>query len=335
MAKDDSKGLYLQGQNDNGFIEADDNVVQTFQLESSNLRGRVVRLGSVLDDIIKAHDYPDVVSHLTAETITLSALLSSMLKYEGIFTLQAQGDGPVGMLVADMTSAGIIRGCAHYNEEKLPKMLELIEGLGGPASSENYFAHCLGKGHLAFTVDQEGSDGRYQGIVDLKGAALIDCVQHYFTQSEQIGTDIKMAVGQVRGKWRAGAIMLQRMPEADKGPKSNTIEDDWRRAMVLLGTATDKEFLDPDMHSNELLTRLFHEEGVRVFAPQDIQKGCRCSREKVENVLRMMPADDMEFMKVNGEITMTCEFCSRDFVFDGAEIKRTIAGKESGSNKQE
>lgn len=329
MAQDGRGGIYLQGNNDNGIFEADDNVIQTFRLEASNLRGRVVRLGSVLDDILTAHDYPETVTHMVAETITLTALLSSMLKYEGIFTLQAQGDGPVGMVVADMTSGGVIRGCAHFDAERVQHGTEQLAALKDTESAQNHYAQLLGKGHMAFTVDHEGGEGRYQGVVELKGASLIDCVQHYFTQSEQIGTGIKMAVGQRDGKWRAGAIMLQHMPDADKGIKSNTDEDDWRRAMVLLDTCKDDEFLDPDLHSSELLTRLFHEEGVRVYAPQAVEKGCRCSREKVEKILRMMPADDMEFMTVDGEITMTCEFCSQDYVFDGAAIKRTIAAKET------
>src|SRR5690606_8243732 len=121
-------------------------------------------------------------------------------------------------------------------------------------------------------------------------------------------------------------------PEAGRG---NVNEDDWRRAMILLETCTDDEFLDPGLHSNDLLTRLFHEEGVRVFTPQDVHKGCRCSRNKVESMLRMMPEDDIEYMTVDGEISMPCEFCSRNFVFDAAAIRRTIGGKERDSIQEE
>ena len=161
-----------------------DNFIQSFQLENSPVRGRIVRLGAVLDEILDAHDYPEPVAHLTAESITLCALLSAMLKYEGIFTLQAQGDGPVKMVVSDVTSQGIIRGCASYKED-----LNVSKG----AFPIGY----LGKGHLAFTVDQGKYADRYQGIVELKGKTLTKCVQHYFVQSEQIGTAIKMYIGQV------------------------------------------------------------------------------------------------------------------------------------------
>lgn len=316
------------------FSEADDDVVQTFQLESSNLRGRIVRLGGVLNDILEPHAYPETVAHMVAETITLSALLSSMLKYEGIFTLQAQGDGPVSMVVSDMTSAGQLRGCANFDPERVEHGTEQLKGLSHTESAQNQLAQLLGKGHMAFTVDQGNAAERYQGIVDLKGASLIDCVQHYFNQSEQIGTGIKMAVGRRGDKWRAGAIMLQHMPEEEKNYAARTShvrEDDWRRAMILLDSCTEDEFLSPDLHSNILLTRIFHEEGIRVYTPRRLVKGCRCSQEKIERILAMMPEDDIDYMRVDGEIRIRCEFCGSDFVFDAAAIERKLKASRTES----
>lgn len=301
------------------FEIADDNVVQTFQLETSGLRGRVARLGSVLDDILKAHEYPYPVEHLVAETIILTALLSSMLKYEGIFTLQAKGDGPVSMLVADITSEGKIRGCASYDPKRVEIAREQIAALKTPESSENHLAQYLGKGYIAFTVDQGTEMDRYQGIVELKGASLVDCVQHYFNQSEQIKTGIKMAAGIRDGVWRAGGLMIQKMPEervSSMDSPGNLDEDDWRRAMILMGSCTEDEFLDAKLHSNTLLFRLFHEEGVRVYTPLRVEKGCRCSEEKVEMLLKMMSEEDVEYLSDDGEVSMRCEFCSRNFVFD-------------------
>lgn len=298
---------------------ADDNVIQTFQLESSSLRGRVVRLGSVLDEILGAHDYPDTVAHLVAETVTLALLLSSMLKYEGIFTLQTKGDGPVGMLVADVTSGGDVRGCASFDPERLDHAAEQLAALEATESAQNHLAQYLGKGYIAFTVDQAGMKERYQGIVDLHGSSLIDCVQHYFNQSEQISTGIKMAAGLRDGRWRAGGIMLQKLPEDDGYSEhiiSNTREDDWRRAMILMGSCTDDEFLDAGLHSNTLLMRLFHEEGVRVFRPVSVRKNCRCSDEKVQNIMRMMEDDDLSYLAQDGRIVMRCEFCSREYGYD-------------------
>ncbi|MCB1650434.1 MAG: Hsp33 family molecular chaperone HslO [Alphaproteobacteria bacterium] len=302
----------------------DDNLIQTFQLDQTMLRGRCVRLGSVLDDILGAHDYPAPVAHLVAETVTLALLLSSMLKYEGIFTLQTKGDGPVSMLVADITSGGDVRGCANFDEERLAHAREQLLALKVEEKSQNHLAQYLGKGYIAFTVDQGEEMERYQGIVELRGASLTDCVQHYFNQSEQIATGIKMAVGKREEKWRAGGIMLQKMPE-DGGMQagvSNLNEDDWRRSMILMDSATENELLDPNLHSHILLTRLFHEEGVRVFEPAYVQKNCRCSEEKVESVLMMLPDDDLDYINKDGKIAMRCEFCSRDFTFDFKEIQK-------------
>ena len=147
------------------FKVADDNVVQPFQLDVSSLRGRSVRLGSVLNDVLEPHDYPNPVAHLVAETMTLALLLSSMLKYDGIFTLQAKGDGPVGLLVADVTSDGDLRGCANFDAERLEHAREQLSALKTPEGSRNHLAQYLGKGYIAFTVDQGDKAERYQGIV--------------------------------------------------------------------------------------------------------------------------------------------------------------------------
>lgn len=299
-----------------------DNYVQTFQLEASNLRGRVVCLGGVLDEILDAHNYPLPVSHLVAETITLCASLSSMLKYEGIFTLQAQGDGPLSMLVSDLTSEGIVRGCASFDAERFETAREQLAALKTQESSQNHLAQYLGKGYIAFTVDQGQHTDRYQGIVELKGSSMVDCVQHYFNQSEQIGTGIKMAVGQRDNHWRASAIMLQHMPEQQANSaagQANMDEDDWRRAMILLDSCTEDEFLSPDLDSDELLFRLFHEEGVRVYDRQPIKHGCRCDAQRVENILRAMSDEEIKQMSKDGMIEMTCEFCSRQYQFTEKE----------------
>lgn len=300
--------------NDNmdGFGEADDNVIQPFQLENTQLRGRVVRLGSVLDDILGPHDYPEPVAHLVAETVTLAALLSSMLKYEGIFTLQTKGDGPVGMVVADMTSKGEVRGCASFDKARVAKYGDEIDLL----------PIFLGKGYIAFTVDQMGKTDRYQGIVELKGKSLVECVQHYFSQSEQIGTGIKVAVGREDGKWRAGGLMLQMMPESAQGESTLARKEDWNRTMTLLETMKNVEILDPELHSRELLMRLFHEEGVRVYKTITVTKGCRCDAKKIEKVMESLTDDDIDYLAESGTIKMHCEFCSKDFTLDPDKVKK-------------
>lgn len=299
-------------------------MIRPFQLETSNLRGRIVRFNSVLDEILTAHKYPPIVNQLLAETITLCSMLSSMLKFDGIFTLQTQGDGPISMLVADVTSAGEIRGCASFDPERVEianKQLAAFSRKKVGEGSDNHLAQLLGKGHIAFTVDHGLKTERYQGIVELKGKSLVECVQHYFTQSEQINTGIMMAVGEREGKWRSAGLMLQHMPddggdnEREKGvlDASNLNEDDWRRAMILMQSCTEDELLSPDLNAHDILIRLFHEEGIRVYDPLTVRHQCRCSQERVENVLKMMPEEDQKELVEDGVVTMSCEFCSTDY----------------------
>lgn len=307
-------------QNGNGEQEAiikfpmpDDSHVLTFDLERANLRGRIVRLGRVLDTILEPHDFPEVIEKILAETVTLSILLSSMLKYEGIFILQAQGDGAVVRLISDVTSAGDVRGTAGYDKDKLAALLKK-----NPAPN---LSDVLGQGYLAFTVDQGEFTERYQGIVELK-ATLLDSIHHYFDQSEQIGTAIKLVVAKGEdGKWRAGAIMLQHTPDHSNIPQDiKPIAENWNRAQILLETCTDEELLDVKLHDDTILFRLFHEEGVRVYKPHAVTKGCRCTPEKLKNVLSLLSDDDLDHAATDGKITMTCEFCNKDFIFKSDEI---------------
>jgi len=307
----------------------DDDVIQPFQLELSGLRGRVVRLGAVLNDLLSAHEYPPAVAHLLAETVATALLLSSMLKYEGIFTLQTSSDGPVRTLVVDITTLGAIRGYASYDADVI-KAMELAEErtTSGPYAGFE-LKQILGKGYLAFTVDQGEFTERYQGIVSLAGDALVDSVRHYFDQSEQIGTSLKVAAAHDEASgWRAGAIMLQRMPDPSIAavPDENIApfrpelaaekEEEWARSNVLLQSITDLELVNPALHSHDILFRLFHEEGVRIFPPQTVYKKCRCSTDRVSRVMATLPPDDREHAATDGIIEMTCEFCSKSYHYD-------------------
>jgi molecular chaperone Hsp33 len=309
--------------NDNGGYETPDtDSIQFFQLETAALRGRAISLSGVLGDILSPHAYPEPVARLLAESVTLTLLVASMIKYDGIFTLQIKGDGPVSMLVADVLTNGDVRACATFDAEHF-KVVPLK-----PATDVS-IRDLLGKGHIVFTVDQPASNDRYQGIVELEGSSLVECMQGYFRQSEQIATTFKMAIetkGAIAGGgWRAGAIMLQAMPQDGGYVQGASLSDEeqndaWIRASALLDTCTAEEMLDPKLHSNALLFRLFHEEGVRVFAPRKVQKNCRCSAERVQNVLSTMPPEDIDFIAKDGIITVKCEFCSRDYDFDRESI---------------
>lgn len=295
------------------FPMPNDSHVLTFDLEKANLRGRIIRLGSVLDSILTPHHFPEVIEKLLTETVTLSILLSSMLKYEGVFILQAQGEGAVSRIVSDVMSGGDVRGTAGFDADKLES---LLKKKSNPSALD-----LIGSGYLAFTVDQGEFTERYQGIVELK-ETLLDSIHHYFSQSEQIGTAIKMAIRKDdNGHWRAGAIMLQHTPNHSNIPQDvKPIAENWNRAQILLETCTDEELLDVKLHDDTILYRLFHEEGVRVYSPHPIFKGCRCTPEKLKGVLALLSADDLEHAATEGVVTMTCEFCNKDFKFCTDEL---------------
>ncbi len=295
-----------------------DDLVQPFRIDPFALRGRLVRLGPAIDLILSQHAYPERVAAMLGEAITLAVLLAGALKYDGIFTLQTKGDGPIRMVVADVSTDGAVRGYAQYDQAKL----DAATADGDTALS---VPRLLGSGYIAFTVDQGEETDRYQGIVELAGVTLADCAQHYFRQSEQIQAGIKLAVGQTGpgGAWRAGGLMLQRVPpEGGYGVIADDVEDGWRRTMVLMSSATPGELVDPELTPHRLLFRLFHEDGVRVYDTLSLEARCRCSRERIETILRAFPADELDDMQKERVTTVTCEFCSRRYTFDADEINR-------------
>ena len=288
-----------------------DDLILPFQIEASGLRGRLVRFGPLLDEILGRHAYPEPVAHLLAETVVLTALLASALKYEGVFTLQAKGDGPVRLVVADVTTDGAVRANAMFDEARLTGTATTVPAL-------------LGRGHLAFTVDQGQDTERYQGIVDLSGETLWECAQHYFRQSEQLQAGLRSAVRHGEAGWRGGGIMLQRLPDPEKQVPTDR-EDDWRRAMVLLGSATDDELTQPALSGEALLFRLYNEDGVRVFPSQPMRFSCRCSRERVASMLKSMPKAEIESLAVDGRVEVACEFCNTRYDFDRDQLAALYA----------
>jgi molecular chaperone Hsp33 len=293
-----------------------DNLLRPFQLERSTLRGRVVRLGDLVDQVLTRHDYPEPVGRLLGELFVLAATLAGGLKFDGTFSLQIRSDGPVSLMLADCTNDGAMRGYARYDEAQVA------------AASGSDVDALLGNGHLAFTVDQNQAGQAYQGIVELKGPTLTDCMQTYFRQSEQLKTGLKIAVDRIEARegarWRAGGIVIQRLADEVRGDwREEHLDEDWRRTMLLLATATGAELVDPYLPPERLLLHLFHEEGVRVFTPLALHFGCRCSRERVETMLRRFPEHDLDDMKDNdGDVVVTCQFCNVDFRFDDAQLAR-------------
>ncbi len=298
-----------------------------FQIEGGNLRGRIVRLGPALDEILGKHDYPPPVARLLAEMAATGAALAAMLKYAGKFSLQARGDGPVRLVVADMTHDGGLRAYAQYDANGVAQMGD--EGIG-----------LLGKGYLAFTVEPPADikQESYQGIVELRGKDIAAAAQYYFRESEQIPTGIVTASSRDSdGHWHAGCLILQHMPDeggtggldlsiGDPPPASRdtSTANDWQRAMMLMSTCTPLELTDPDIAPETLLYRLFHEEGVRAFAPRALRHVCACAT-RITDTLRLFSRDEVASMAENGVVTMNCQFCGAQYRYTAAEIEQIFA----------
>jgi molecular chaperone Hsp33 len=315
-------------------VSADDTILP-FEVSALDLRGRVVRLGPVVDTILAGHGYPAPVAKLLGEAIVLGVMLGSSLKFEGRFILQTQTDGPVRMLVVDFTTPDRLRACARFDKNRVAEAI---------AAGRTDAGALLGRGHLAMTIDQGGDMSRYQGLVALEGGTLEDAAHEYFLRSEQIPTRVRLAVGEeFRGdggpkhRWRAGGILLQfvpraperaRVPDLDPGdaPEGTTphvvAEDDaWVEGRALIETVEDVELLDPAVSAERLLYRLFHERGVRVFRDTAVRAQCSCSRHGVEEMLRRFSPDDRDHMVENGVISVTCEFCNATYVFEPADVE--------------
>ncbi|GAB2177139.1 Hsp33 family molecular chaperone HslO [Dongia sp. agr-C8] len=286
--------------------------IRPFQIEALGIRGRAVRLSRAVDEIVHKHAYPEPVARLLAEMLTVAAALASALKYEGVFTLQTKSEGAVRLMVVDVTSAGAMRGYAQFDAAA-------VAALPGDAS----LPRLLGGGYLAFTVDQGEDTDRYQGIVELTGADLVECVQHYFQQSEQLKAGFKLAVIRQNGHWHSGVIMLQRLPREEQTSAVEIDDDAWRRAVTLLASCTSKELLDEGLPIDDLLYRLFHEDGVRVFKGQVLRAECRCSRQRVGSVLRSLPRDELKELEIDGALEVTCEFCNSKYRFTLADLEET------------
>jgi len=306
-----------------------DDMVLPFAVEPLDVRGRVVRLGPSVDHILSQHNYPPAVARLVGEAAALTVLLGSSLKFEGRFQLQTRSDGLIDMLVVDFDAPDRLRAFARFDAERITEAARGTE--------------LLGKGHLAFTIDRGTDMSRYQGIVALEGQGLEEAAHQYFRQSEQIPTLVRLAVAEnITGagtNWRAGGLMVQFLPtsperqrqadfdpgDAPQGlrlPAAPPEDDAWTEAKALAATIEDHELVDPLLSSERLLYRLFHERGVTVFQPQGVQDACRCSRDKIDAMLRRFTRQErLDMIGDNGKIGVTCEFCSVHREFDPQDFE--------------
>ncbi len=289
-------------------------LVQPFRIEAADLRGRMVRMEEVFSQVLAVRAYPSPVAHLLGEALCLAALLAATLKYDGNFTLQAQGDGPIRMLLVDVGSDGGMRAHARFDGDAFAR-----DPMG-----EGTIARLFGGGHLAFTVDQGPDTERYQGITELTGNSLADCAHAYFRQSDQLQTAIKLAavLAEDGCSGRAAGLMIQRLPDDDEEIyRTNDGEENWRKSVILMSSLGAGELLDPDLGINQILYRLYHQDGVRVYRPRDLAFACRCSRRKVVRTLAAFPPAELADMRTEeGTIVATCEFCQTDYVFTDDDL---------------
>lgn len=308
-----------------------DDTVLPFQLDQSDIRGRVVRLDGVLEQVLSQHSYPPLIEALVAEAALLTALIGQSVKLRWKLSLQIRGNGPARLIATDYYGPSDdgeparIRAYASYDADRLD--------LNADPFSQ------IGTGYFAVMLDQGEGMVPYQGFTPIAGGSLSSCAETYFAQSEQLPTRFSLTFGQSAepGRathWRGGGVMLQHMPkagmsvaaEAGSGEGGLLQHSDilggeegesWTRANVLLDTVEEIELIGPQVTPSELLVRLFHEEGPRVFEAQPVRFGCSCSEEKVRNTMSIYSQKDIEKMTTpEGIVTADCQFCGAHYEMD-------------------
>lgn len=308
-----------------------DNLVSAFQVEaeetggsaprSPSVRGRAVRLGDTIDLALRGtagkDRYPPAVAALLGEAMMIGALVASALKFKGRLVVQCHGtnEGAVSLLVADCTTDGAVRGYARWDKDKLREILLDNRNPGA--------VDLIGKGTFSMTIDQGPDMDNYQGLAAIEGERLSDCAEHYFSQSEQIETKIRLACGRVTvpgvgEHWRAGGMMIQKI--AGDTSRGDT-DEAWNAARSFFGTLTDAELLDPELPQERLLYRLFNETGVRLLDQQSITADCACSETRLRKTLESFDDAALADIAEDGKITANCEFCGTDYVFDVTTLR--------------
>ena len=291
-----------------------DDLAAAFQIEGWPVRGRLVRLAATIDAILSAHNYPEPVAALLGEACALAALVGSSLKFEGRLIVQAQGDGPVRYVVADYDTQGHMRGYCRFDEDEVAAA---SQGFARPGARS-----LLGQGVFVMTLDRGPDFERTQGITPIEGESLSLAAEHYFQQSEQIPTRVRLSVGSVvtdaGAGWRAGGALIQLIAGDDA---RGSTEEAWDRSRALFQTLGDDELLDPTITPETLLFRLFHEDGVRLEDARALVAQCRCSRDRIAGVLTSFKVEERaEMVEADGKIRVTCEYCATVYELEPEEI---------------
>ena len=283
------------------------NHVIPFQLGKNAVRGNIVRLQTVVSEIVKRHEYPANVETLFADTLTITACLGSRMKHDGVFTIQAKGTGDVNTLFSDITSDGFLRGYVGLS----PDFTNIESNLNS----------LMGSGHVSFTLDQGKYTKRYQGIVSLEESSMSKTTELYFNNSEQLETkffnfnyfDIEKS--NRKKLFSAGLIMLQKLPVKNNFEEEIN-EEAWQNSLNFLSTLDKEEFLSISLTSEEILYRLFNELEVTVYDEIIIQDNCRCSEEKIKLAIKKLSKKELKKIEdQNGNVKVVCEFCKTERIF--------------------
>lgn len=290
-----------------------------FMIDKAGVRGRMVRLAAVTNTVLSRYDYPESVATVLGELIAVAAMLAANLKQEGIFTIQIRGRGLVPLVVVDAAYGGQLRGFAEVPKESATE----IQRLGASATP----AQLLGKdAYFTITLDPGEGMQRYQGVVNLEGDSITETLAHYFTYSQQIDVLFRLAVGKVKlpgskkETWLAAGLMVERLPVVGEVFGAGDEHEGWRYASAIAATVKREELLDPMLDAELLLYRLFHEEGVWLQEPRLYSTGCRCSRERIENLLLSMPEVERAEMMKDGHISVHCQFCNTSEKFTPDQV---------------
>ena len=266
-----------------------------YLFEEYEVRGELVQLDRTYRHIIDAQNYPVQVQHLLGELLVATSLLTATLKFEGSITVQLQGDGPVRLAVINGDNNQQLRGVARY-EGELP--------------TDGKLQSLIGNGHLVITITPDQGE-RYQGIIALEADTLAACLEHYFAQSEQLATRLRIRTGHHEGEPRAAGILLQELPA-----QSEDHSEDFDHLVQLTTTIKDEELFGLD--AEEILYRLYHQDKVRVFDPQAIEFRCTCSRARCEGALLQIDKEEaVSMVQELGKIDMHCDYCGAHYEFDG------------------
>ena len=288
-----------------------DNSILTFMIDDSALSGRIIRLGSVLDDILNRHDYPDSVATLLGQFIALGAGIATALKFDGIFTLQAKGNGVVPLMVVDITASGDLRGYANIDGD-IPELATCKDTLASTL---------MGTGHIMITVDQSTEGGRYQGVVALDKDTLEACIKEYFEKSAQFASFNRIACAKTSTGWRAGCAGISKLPAEETKRDVKAEQENWEEKVVLLNSLKDDELVDVQLSAEDIIYRLYHTSEIKVFETSALQDTCRCNSQRMHTALNHLDkAEKKSMFEKQNNVEIICQYCSKQYLFSPKDL---------------